>query len=345
MNGKGVSEDTLFFSMTLEYLEIYMPKQLGRSPQTIKSHRDTLTVFRRFVLEEKKTSIQRLSFLECTPALMQDFIIYLKSVGNSASTCNRRLSALRSYLWFASDRNIALQSVALRMAKIPSCKEGKREKEILSPESMSCLLRQPDNTKMGLRDRVMMILLYDSAIRLDELLSLRVKDLVLECNDPYIRVNGKGNKERVVAITALTASHLLEYLKVFHTDMNSKQSLFFFTKIKGQVGKMSEGNVERFIKQYAEQARKERVDIPESVHPHMLRRTRATNLYQCGVELALIARILGHASIETSKQYATPSMAMLREAMESVETPAQLNEMPLWESCSEDDLAKLCGLR
>ena len=218
MKGKNAPQGTLFFSMTLEYLEIYMPKQLGRSPKTIKAHRDTLTVFRRFLLEEKKISIQRFAFLECTPALMQDFIIHLKTIGNSASTCNRRLSSIRAYLWFASDRDIALQSVALRIAKIPSCKEEKREKEILSPDAMSCLLRQPANTKMGLRDRVIMILLYDSAIRLDELLSLRVQDLVLERSDPYIRVDGKGNKERIVAITSLTAAHLQEYSRVFHVN-------------------------------------------------------------------------------------------------------------------------------
>ena len=132
---------------------------------------------------------------------------------------------------------------------------------------------------------------------------------------------------------------------MFHAGNYNNEALFFFTKIKGQIGKMSEGNVERFIKQYANHASQECHDFPKSTHPHMFRRTRATNLYQSGVELALIARILGHASIETSKTYATPSMEMLREAMESVETPEQKAEMPLWESCSEDDLAKLCGLR
>ena len=121
MRSRNAHEDTLLFSMTLEYLETYMPKQLGLSPQTIKAHRDALTVFRRFLLEEKKVSIQRFAFAECTPALMQDFIVHMKSIGNSTSTCNRRLSSIRSYLWFASNRNIALQSVALRMAKIPSC--------------------------------------------------------------------------------------------------------------------------------------------------------------------------------------------------------------------------------
>jgi len=238
-----------------------------------------------------------------------------------------------------------MQSVALRIAKIPLCKEKHRDKKILSPEAISCLLRQPANTKIGLRDRVIMILLYDSAIRLDELLSLRIQDLVLERKDPYIRVNGKGNKERIVAVTAMTAAHLLEYFRVFHAGIHDKKSLFFYTKIKGQIGKMSEGNVERFIKQYAYQAGQECDNIPENVHPHMFRRTRATILYQSGVELALISRILGHSSIETTKIYATPSMEMMRKAIESVETPEQLNEKSLWKSCSEEDLAKLCGLR
>jgi len=70
---------------------------------------------------------------------MQDFILYLKANGNSAATCNRRLSSLRSYLWFASDRDVALQSVALRIDKIPLCKEEQREKKILSQDAMYCI--------------------------------------------------------------------------------------------------------------------------------------------------------------------------------------------------------------
>jgi len=345
MKCRNASQDTLFFSMTLEYLETYMPKQLGRSPQTIKVHRDSLTVFRRFLLEEKKQSIRHFSFQEFTPALVQDFILYLKSKENSSSTCNRRLTSLRSYLWFAADREIALQSVALRIAKIPLCKEGHREKETLSSDALSYILRQPAITKIGLRDRVVMVLLYDSAIRLDELLSLRVQDAVLERKDPYIRVHGKGNKERIVAITELTAAHLHEYIRVYHPGLCDKQAFLFYTRIKGQIGKMSEANVERFIKQYSDQARQFCCDIPKKTHPHMFRRTRATNLYQSGVELALISRILGHKRIETTREYSTPSMAMLREAMESVEPSEQSVEKPLWESCSENDLAKLCGLR
>jgi site-specific recombinase XerD len=337
--------ETLFFSMTLEYLETYMPRQLGSSPHTVKAHRDALTVFRTFLLEKKNISIGRFTFMECTSALMQGFILHMKDCGNSAATCNRRLCSLRSYIWFAADRDIALQSIALRVGRIPLCKEEKREKAVLSSEAMACVLRQPANTKMGLRDRAMMVLLYDSAIRLDELLNLKVQDAVLRGGEPYVRVFGKGRKERVVAITELTAGHLSEYIRVFHGSAGHEQDFLFYTRIKGQAGKMSEGNVERFIQQYAKQAREGCGEVPEKVYPHMFRRSRATELYQNGVELALISKVLGHAQIETTKIYAVPSLSMLREAMESVETPEQASELPLWESCSEEDMARLCGIR
>ena len=321
-----------------------MPKQLGRSTETIKSYCDSLTIFRRYLYNERKIPIRKFRFEDCNARIIQDFIIFLKESGNSPGTCNQRLTAIRTYLWFASDRNIALQSAALVISKIPSCKVPKKEKPILSEEALSCIFCQPGHTKTAMRDRVIMILLYDSAIRLDELLRLNIQDLMLETSNPYIRINGKGNKERIAAITQRTAEHLSQYLKIFHPHPDRKNYVFY-TKIKGQTGKMSESNVERFISLYSCQAREKCQDVPQKVYPHMFRRTRATNLYQNGVELALISRILGHSSIETTKIYATPSMEMLRTAIESVETPEQSKEKPLWKNCSEEEIAKLCGLR
>jgi site-specific recombinase XerD len=341
---KTISRRTLFFSMTLEFLETYMPRQLGRSPKTIKSYRDSLTIFRRYLHDEKGISIRKFHFEDFGARVIQDFIIFLRESGNSPGTCNQRLTAIRSYLWFAADRDVALQSVALVISGIPQCKVSDKQKAILSEEALNNIFRQPRQTRIGMRDRTMMILLYDSAIRLDELLSLTVRNLTLECGNPYIRVSGKGNKERVVAITSRTAEHLSLYLKTFHPDMD-RNTLVFYTRIRGKTGKMSEGNVERFLAQYANQARETCPDMPPKVHPHMFRRTRATNLYQNGVEMALISRILGHSSIETTRIYATPSMEMLRSAIESVETPEQAREKPLWQNCSEKEMAKLCGLR
>ena len=337
------SNSNLFFSMTYEFLDIYMVNQVGRSPDTIESYRDALTIFRRYVLNELNLSITKFAFAQCTRDCIFGFLEYLKVQGNKPGTRNQRLAALKSYLWFAADKDVTLQSIALVVGRVPQCKNPETQKYVLSGDALHAIFSQPANTRMGLRDRTIMILLYVSAVRLAEILNLRVTDICLNEENPYIRVMGKGSKERVVAINVKTVKHVKQYLDVYHLRDNPDAGLLFFTIIKGRTGKISQGNVERFIQQYANRARESCPDIPLSVYPHMLRRTRATNLYQNGVELALVSRILGHAFLDTTRVYAKPSLAMMREAMESVEAPQTRDEKPLWFG-SEEGMAKLCGL-
>ena len=334
----------LFFSMTHEFLDIYMVKQLGRSPDTIKSYRDALTLFRRYVLGELNISMTKFTFAQCTRNLIFGFLEYLKAQGRKPGTRNQRLAVLKSYLWFATDKDVTLQSIALEVSRVPQCKNPATEKYVLSEDALNAIFSQPAGTRMGLRDRTMMILLYDSAARLAEILNLGVNDICLNENNPYIRVMGKGSKERVIAINVKTVKHVKQYLDVYRSKDNPDINLLFYTIIKGRAGKMSEGNVERFIQQHADKARKSCPDIPLHVHPHLLRRTRATNLYQNGVELALISRILGHAILDTTRVYAKPSLAMMRKAMDYVDVPQTKDEKPLWVG-SEEEMAKLCGLR
>lgn len=339
-----MKSSNLFFSMTYEFLDIYMVKQLGRSPETVESYRDALTLFRRYVLSELNISMTKFTFAHCTRNLILGFLKYLETQGRKPGTRNQRLATLKSYLWFAADKDVTLQSIALEVSRVPQCKNPATEKYMLSEDALNAIFSQPASTRMGLRDRTMMILLYDSAARLAEILNLVVNDICLNENNPYIRVMGKGSKERVVAINAKTVKHVKQYLDVYRLRDNPDTNLLFYTIIKGRAGKMSEGNVERFIQQYADKARESFPDIPLRVYPHMLRRTRATNLYQNGVELALISRILGHAFLDTTRVYAKPSLAMMRKAMDYVDVPQTRDEKPLWIG-SEEEMAKICGLR
>lgn len=338
------SEVSLFFSITFDFLELYLPKQAGRSQKTIKSYRDALTVFRRYLYEEKKISISEFKFTDCNRECILDFILYLKRKGNSPGTCNHRLTTIKTYVWYAADKDITLQPLALSLGRIPKCKTPKMDKEKLSETELSALLKQPANTKIGLRDRVIMILLYDSAIRLSEELDLTLHNLNLNKDNPYIRVKGKGNKERVVAITTKTAQHLQVYISQYHKNTGNRDEYLFYTVINGVANRMSPGNVERLLQKYADEAREAYPEMPKKVYPHMLRRTRATDLYQSGVELELVSRILGHASTETTKMYAKPSIEMLRKAMESVNPPEQTFEKPLWVG-NEEEIARICGIR
>lgn len=342
MMNKRPLDKELFFSKTRDYLELYLAKQCNKSEHTIKAYRDALTVFRRFVLEEKKLSIMTFKFEDCKRELVLEFISHLKDNKYAEATINQRLSALKAYLWYVGDGDLLIQQVALNISRVPFLKVPKLTKPTLPDKVLASMLAVPKNSKLGIRDRTMMVLLYDSAIRMEELLGLNIGDLNLTAKDPYIRIRGKGDKERIVAITEKTVGHLNLYKKYYHDASPNKATLLFYTVINGKRKQMSPNNFERIIKKYSDIVRPDYPDMPEKVHPHMFRRTRATNLYQDGVELELISRILGHSSTETTRIYATPSVEMMRKAMENAE--AVPGEKPLWEG-NEDELAKFCGLR
>ena len=342
MNASKNKQSELFFSLTWDFLNEYLPKQAGHSSSTIESYRDSLTLFRRYLTEDRHKSIGTFKFSDCTKDCVYGFRDYLAQNGSKPSTINVRVTALRSYLFYAADKDISIESIAIAVSKIIPCKKIQTEKKVLSEDALAAIIEAPPLTKMGMRNRAILITLYDSAMRLDELLSIRLCDVNLSSEYPCILLNGKGNKERQAQLSEKSAGHLKQYLQVFHAN-SPYDAYLFFTTIKGKSGKMSSGNVQRIIKQYADLARKTCSDVPESVHPHMFRRTRATNLYQDGVALELVSTILGHKRLETTKIYAKPSLGQIYESMESVPTPVS-DEQPLWVG-NEDEMARLCGLR
>lgn len=335
--------DSLFFSKTADFLDRYLAAQVAKSPCTIKSYRDALTIFRRYVYNEKGYSIAKFAFRDCTREFVLDFIVYLKGNGNSPGTCNQRLTAVKAYLWYCADCDIALQPVALAVSRVPFQREPKLNKGILSEEALAAIFMAPPANRLGKRDQMIMIMLYDTAIRLSELTGMLLSDVNLDIAEPYVRIRGKGSKERIASLSDKAAEHLRNYIQAFHHGANNSDMSLFYTAIKGIRHRISSGNIERIINKYADSIRDAFPDMPERVYPHMFRRTRATNLYQSGVALELVSRILGHSSTETTKRYAAPSMEMLKRAMESGNTfmPA---EKPIWEG-DEDAMARMCGLR
>ncbi len=290
---KKKSKEKLFFSKTLDFLDHYLPEQAMKSTNTIETYRDALTIFRRYLSDTLRLSIRTFCFKDCTHDLLLEFLHHLHESGNAATTCNNRLAAIRAYLWYAAGSDISLQSVALTASHVPFLKVPKRIREIIKEEDLAALLSASAGTKTGKHDRMILILLYDSAVRVSELLSLDVQSVNLESAIPYIRICGKGDKERIV-------------------------------------------------KKYAEQIRPEHPNLPKSCYPHMIRRTKSTNMYRDGAELELISRILGHSSTETTKIYAIPSVKMMRNVMETGKLAT--DETPQWPD-EEAELARQCELR
>ena len=268
---------------------------------------------------------------------------YLQKTGYEKSSCNQRLAAIKAYMWYVADGDITWQQDALMVSRVPFLRTPDKERETLSEECLKALFTAPSKNKRGIRDATIMIILYDSAIRLSELIGLKVSDVNLQKSIPYLRIRGKGDRERIVSISDNAANHLRKYLDLYHGPDSPVTECLFYTVIHGEVHPMSPGNVARIIDKYVRIIRPSYPDLPEKVHPHMFRRTRATDLYQSNIELELVSRILGHASTQTTRIYAKPSLEMLKAAMD--QSNPELNaEEPLWPD-DEVEFARICGLR
>lgn len=165
---KAIIAEKLFFSKTRDYLDSYLVLQCGKSKHTVKSYRDALTVFRRYVLDEKCLSIKKFRYEDCSRNLVLDFITFLRKKGYAPSSINQRLSAIKAYLWYVADDNILVQPTALIISRAPFVKEPKLTRPIIPDEALKAIFDAPKDSKIGLRDRTMMIVLYDSANLPDE---------------------------------------------------------------------------------------------------------------------------------------------------------------------------------
>jgi len=343
--GSGSLNSMLFFSKTLDFLETYIPRQKNGSKNTVETYRLSLSIFRGYVYNEMGISIRDFKFADCTYDFVLDYRNWLYNVKNfKESTTNNRLAAIKSYVSYAAARDIALQQIAFSVSEVPMLKVTKAIRPVIEQEdTLSAFLNAPRNTHLGLRDRAILVMLFDTAIRVDELVKLCYADVNLAIPASYIHVHGKGNKERKVYFSDRANEIMEQYAGEFHPE-KSRATPFFYTTIHGIKGTMSRRNVERIVKKYADQVRLEHNDLPDSVSPHTIRRTRATGLFQDGVDLAAISTMLGHSQIQTTKDhYAIPSIEQMKAVMEQG-SQCEPAEQQLWPD-DEDELAKLCGLR
>jgi integrase len=196
---------------------------------------------------------------------------------------------------------------------------------------------------MGVRDMFFMVLMYDSAARDCEMLSMRFRDIDTEKRTVHLL--GKGSKPRLVPISDDTIRHFAKYANLYHQSGDGSAPMFYTIRHR-EMKPMSDDNVARFIAKYGIAAKAQCVDIPDKITPHMFRRSRAMHLYRAGMPLALLAEWLGHENPETTLVYAYADTEMKRKAIEKAESAASMQPAPeagIWMG-NEDMIKRLCGL-
>lgn len=276
----------------------HLEAEAGYSHHTTGAYRQDLGHFAAF-LEAQGASVATL-----TPVLLQRFVRFLvEKIGDAPASAARRLSATRHYLRFLLEEGV-LTAAPIGPLEMP--KRWKRLPDVLSQPEVIALLDAPQaDAPIPLRDRAILELLYGTGMRADEVCSLKLEQLNLPAG--FVRVRGKGQKERVLPLGSKAQGRLQEYLQSARPQLEKPHSAT--AVFLSRTGKpLRRQNLWDMLARRAIQA-----GIARRVHPHTLRHSFATHLLEGGANLRAVQELLGHASVATTEIYTHLDIRRLQE--------------------------------
>lgn len=318
-NKSKAQDSTFFWETSLRFLDHELPAIRKKSQNTVTSYRASLNICIDYLEEVKGIRREHICFQNLNKENLKDYLVWMGQTRKwSPKTCNLRLTAVRSLLSYASEECMDITPIFVSSKTIHSLTVPSGEIEYFEDHQMLALFRAPSKEKRSeRRNRMLLILGYDAAMRVGELVSLKVGNLHLDAETPYIRILGKGEKYRSVPLMKKTVQHLKDYLREFHKDSLDLASPLFYTITHGRIHGLSDDCIQKVLKKYVEECRRKGIRMPVSVHFHMLRKTRAMSLYQEGCPLSYIQQMLGHENISTTYGfYAFVTLNTLAKAIE-----------------------------
>lgn len=286
-------------------------RNLSRNTQV--SYRDTLTLFLPFVSQRTAIAIDRLSVIDITPEQVRSFLQYLEDERHCGIvTRNQRLAAIRSLAYFIGAHAPEHLAWCTEVRAISFKKAAKRAIDYLDKPEMEALLQAPDqHTELGRRDHAILLFMYNSGARANEVAGLCLRDLQLGTS-PSVRILGKGNKWRVCPLWPMTAAAL----RTLAQTRDESERVFL-----GRTGKpITRFGIHRLVTGYATQAQ-EQVEsmLRKCIGPHTIRHTTAVHLLRAGVDINTIRAWLGHVSLDTTNIYAEVDLEMKAKALAKVD--------------------------
>ncbi|MGD8369626.1 MAG: site-specific tyrosine recombinase XerD [Desulfobacterales bacterium] len=279
----------------------YLVVEKGLAEQTIDAYSSDLTRFLDFLSDGGHRDIA-----DVDVAVLLRYLIGLRRRGLDARSRARHLVTLRGFFRFLIQERI-IESDPTRMIDLP--KAGLRLPDVLSVSEVRQLLDAPDPASpVGARDAAMIELLYAAGLRVSELVHLRLQDVNLEAG--FVRVLGKGGKERIVPIGTHARQRITEYVEGGRNhQLAGRVSPHLFVARAGRP--MSRQGFWKLLRKYAAAA-----GIRKKVTPHTLRHSFASHLLEGGADLRAVQAMLGHADIATTQIYTHVARDRIRRAHE-----------------------------
>ncbi len=264
-----------------------------------------------------KVTPSKLNLEQIDAPLVMDFLGHIESArGNSASTRNTRLAAIKSFMRFVEHRVPSVLEQSLRVLAIPSKKTDVPLINYLSISEIQAILNIPDiRTRSGIRDRAMLHLCFVAGLRVSELVGLPLSAVMLQPT-PTIRVMGKGRKERCLPLWKQTAADLRSWLAV-RGEVPAPE---LFINARGEP--MTRKGFTYLLDKYAQLAMENCLSLKgKNISPHVLRHSCAMMLYQATGDLRKISLWLGHAQMQTTEVYLRADPTEKIDAIDKVIPP------------------------
>jgi integrase/recombinase XerD len=282
-------------ALYIKLFKNYLSLEKGLSGNTVESYLLDLEKLFKFI--DLKYSINIVSDIK--EDMIYKFILNINSSLSkkedhfSSKSVSRYISSIKTFFKFLLRENVIELSPA---ENVESPKTVRTIPDVLSVEEIDLIFSKPDiENKNGLRDRTILETMYASGLRVSELVNLELNNLYLD--DGYIRVMGKGSKERIVPIGKSAVHYIKEYLKKSRPELKMGQNEnFVFLNNRGK--KLSRMSIWGFVKKYSKLA-----GIKKDIHPHTIRHSFATHLLEGGADIRAIQEMLGHSDISTTQIY------------------------------------------
>lgn len=306
-----------------------------KSECTISGYRYAMKLFAEYVTETEKNAYEKFTMSYFTEDNIRKFIVWLQDKrGIKPQSCNLRISQLLSFLKYMS-RIPEYKHLYLKIKTVSRLTAIDTSKVIepLTKSAITALLNTSGTkTQTGLRYTTIMAMLYTMATRIDEVLSIRIGDLILDNGKARVTVIGKGRKARTVYIMSKTLSLLRKYILSEHGRNPDPTAYLFYSHCKGLHSKISERGVNKQLYRYAQKARIVCPEVPESVHTHQFRHSMATHCLDDGMNIFQISKMLGHKSVHTTMIYLGVTVAMTESAIKKIESTTVQTIKPKWKS-------------
>jgi len=324
-----MSTDTPLGPILHSFLADHLVTVKGLRPSSVRSYRDTIRLLVLFVAKDKGCKITRLSLTDLTFDRIVGFLRHLEvERGNHIRTRNQRLAALHCLFEYIASREPAMLAVCQRVATIPAKRVAPAETHFLERDEVAQIFaRLPSRGGVSARDRALLLFLYNTGARVQEVADLRVGHLDLG-DQPVVRLHGKGDKWRTCPLWQQTAEQLRSLLAAAAPPPTPETAVF-----TAHGRPLTRFGIYKIVRRHGSA-----FDDPRTqrrVSPHTFRHTAAVHLLEAGVEVNVIRGWLGHADLTTTNRYAEINIRAKQAALQSLEPPstsAVRHTGPIWRS-------------